>query len=112
MPTNDDLQYRIAESQGNWTDLTTGQDTVSTSGTAVQLNGGTSLTVPDGASLTLRAIGGTGEVFVGDSTVDSATGYVIGQGETASLNITDVATVYIDAANAGDGVSWVIETDA
>ena len=113
MPTNTDLEYRIAESQGNWDTLETGQETVATAGTAVQVNGGTSLTIPDGSSVVIRAdTDNTDAVYVGDDTVDSSTGFVIGTGESVELQVKDISNVYIDAATSGNSVSWITEVDA
>lgn len=119
MPENNGLEYRQAEAaeatagaQGNWPNLETGQDTVATAGTAVQLNGGTSLVVPDGASVSVTALpSNAGNIYVGDSTVDSATGDVLTADTSVSPPVTDVASIYIDADNAGEGVSWITEVD-
>lgn len=120
MPTNDDLEYRQAEAteatasaQGNWPDIETGQDTVSTTGTPVQLNGGTSLSVPDGATVSVTALpDNAGNIYVGDSTVDSSTGDVLTADSSLSIPVTDVSSIYIDADNAGEGVSWITEVEA
>lgn len=112
MPENNDLLYQAATNQGNWPNLETGQDTVTTAGTAVPLNGGESLTVPDGASLAIRANSdNSNTVYIGDSSVDSSTGLEKTPGDGVSLNVTDVSTVYVDADGAGDGVSWIVEVD-
>lgn len=92
--------------------LAHGQDSVTTAGTAVQLNGGTSLTIPDGAELVVRADGGNaGNIYVGDSDVSSSNGFVLGAGESVSLPTSDVNNVYIDSDNDGEGVSWLVETE-
>lgn len=113
MPTNNDLQYRIAESQGNWPVANTGQETVGTPGTAVQFNGGTSLTIPDGSPLLVSApSGNTGDVFIGDDMVDSGTGFVLAPGTEQTVYVGDVNTLYVDAANTGDSVSWFVATES
>lgn len=85
-----------------------GQQSVSTAGTAEALNGGTSLTVK---SITIKADGGNGgNIYVGDSSVTSSNGFVLSSGESVSLAIDDVSTVFIDADNSGEGVSWVAVT--
>lgn len=90
-----------------------GQDSVSTAGTAVQLNSGSSLTVPDGSELVVRADGGNaGNIYVGDSDVTSSNGFVLGAGESVSLPTNDVNNVHIDSDNNGEGVSWLVETEA
>lgn len=99
-----------ASRQGNWATVNHGQQSVATAGTSEQLNGGTSLSIPDGASVSIRADGGNaGSIYVGDSTVASGNGFVLGAGESIRLHVTDVADVHIDADNAGEGVSWIVE---
>lgn len=83
-----------------------------TAGTAVQLNGGTSISVPNGSALAVRAAGGnTGNIYVGDSGVSSSNGFVLGAGESVSMPIDDVSKVHIDSDNDGEGVSWIVEVD-
>lgn len=94
----------------NQAGLAYGQDSVSTSGTAEALNGGTSQTVPDGMAVAVKALdGNSGAVYVGDSSVGTGTGFELQPGEGVSLNVTDVANVYADVATGGDGVSWIVE---
>lgn len=56
-----------------------------------------------------------GNIFIGDSTVDATNGVSIGPGEylsfsadteedDTSYSVVDLAEIYIDAANNGDGV--------
>lgn len=92
--------------------LTNGQHTVATSGTAEALNGGTSLSVPNGGALRISALSGNaGSVYVGDSNVTTGNGYELQPGDQLPepLRINDVSTVFVDADNGGDSVSWVIE---
>lgn len=97
----------------NFTTIETGQDTVETAGTAVQLNGGTSLPVPQGSTLTIRANSGlTGNMYIGDSTVSSSTGYTLGGAESVTVSVDDVSAIWIDSDNGGQAVTWVVETDA
>lgn len=98
---------------GNWDSIDHGQDSVTTAGTSVQLNGGTSLAVPDGAALTVRADGdNAGSIYVGDSSVTSSNGFVMGAGESVSLQVDDVTDIHIDADNNGEGVSWIVEVES
>lgn len=95
------------------TEIESGQDTVSTPGTSVQLNGGDSISIPDAGSVVLRAkISSAGDlVYVSDSDVSSSEGFEIGQGEmTPPLNVDDINVFHIDADTGGDGVSWIAET--
>lgn len=82
----------------------TGQVTVSTAGTRVQIS---STSAPI-LSVTIRTdVGNAGNVFVGGSNVSSTTGYIMGPGETVSLDIDDLTDLYIDAANDDDSVSYI-----
>lgn len=89
-------------------DVTTviaGQTTVTTAGTQVAL--GTSTALPSGL-LRIKALhANTGWIYVGDSTVDSATGFVLDAGEEVVLTINNLATVYIDSSVNGEGVSYI-----
>ena len=49
----------------------------------------------------------TGLIYVGDSAVDSTNGYQLASGESVFLEIDDLATVYVDSAVNGEGVSFV-----
>lgn len=94
----------------NWTTVANGQDTVASSGTAEQLNGGTSLTVPSGAVLKVRALSGNGgSVYVGDSGVTTSNGYELTASDAVTLAVDDVANAHIDVDTDGEGVSWIVE---
>lgn len=110
---NEDTQRRVERALGNRAELTTGQDTVATAGTAVALNGGTSEPIPDGAVLAVRANGDNSTpVYVGDDTVDTSSGFKLTAGDGLNIRISDVTSVYVDAETSGDGVSWAVEVDA
>jgi len=93
-------------------DVSMGQQTVAASGTAEALNGGTSLSVPQGGVLRITNLpSNTDTVYVGDSTVSTSNGFALGSTATTPvpLNVADVSSVYVDATSAGDGVSWIVE---
>lgn len=95
---------------GVYNEIQHGQDSVSTAGTAEALNGGTTVTTGANGELAIRAdSGNAGNIYVGDSDVDSSNGFVLGAGESISLPVADVADVHIDADNNGEGVSWIVE---
>lgn len=78
-----------------------GQQLVDTAGTQEQL--------PDVTckSVTIKAnIANTGNIYVGGSAVDSATGFVLGAGETMSLDIDNLNRLYIDSAQNNEGISY------
>lgn len=82
-----------------------GRKTVATAGVAIILLDGTTIT----QTLTIKALkNNTGDIFVGNSTVDSANGFPVSPGETVSLDIDHNGdNVYIDAATSGDGVAFI-----
>lgn len=89
-----------------------GSDTVSAAGTAEALNSGTSLSVPQGAELVVAAKeGNSGKVYVGDSSVDSTSGFPLDPKDAVGLKIADVSSVYIDVETDGDGVNWIVEAN-
>lgn len=99
-----------AAAQGNWSGLEYGSTSVATSGTAEAVNGGTSLTVPDGVSLAIKApTGNTDTVYIGDSSVTTTNGFPLEAGDGIELQPTDVANVYVDADSSGDGIRWIME---
>lgn len=90
-----------------------GQDTASSSNTSFQLNGGTSQSVPRGAELVVKALGGNGSnVYVGfSSSVNTSNGLELEAGSAVTLSTSDVSNVYVYGQNSGDGVSWITESE-
>jgi hypothetical protein len=83
--------------------LGNGSQTVSSSGTAVQLGTPTAIT-----SITIRATStNSGKIYVGTSSVDSTNGFQLSPSETVSLDISNLGTVYIDADNNGSSVTYI-----
>lgn len=107
---NEETLQQVRDAQGNWSGIETGQETVAAAGTSEQLNGGTSLSVPDGSDVIIRALpGNTDTAYIGDDTVSATTGHAIGPSDPPlRLSVTDVATVYVDVAVSGEGVSWAV----
>tara|TARA_Y100000310_G_C20637200_1_gene791827 strand:- start:126 stop:584 length:459 start_codon:yes stop_codon:yes gene_type:complete len=80
----------------------TNQFTVTTAGTAVQLQTSANL------SLTIKALAGnTGLIYVGDSTVDSSTGFELSAGDSVSLAISQNDVIWLDCSVNGEGVSVI-----
>jgi hypothetical protein len=99
-----------ADAQGNWSGLEYGEDTVTSSGTAQALNGSTSLSVPDGAHVSVKALdGNTGTVYIGDSNVGTADGFPLDPGQGYNAPVTDVSNIHVDADNGGDSIRWIVE---
>lgn len=89
------------------TNIGVGRKSVTTAGTAVQLASTTTC-----LSLLITAnLSNTGIICVGDSTVVAAagtrTGIPLDVGDSVSMDITDLAIVYIDSTVNGDGVSYL-----
>jgi len=80
----------------------TNQFTVTTAGTAVQLQTSANL------SLTIKALAGnTGLIYVGDSTVDSSNGFELSAGDSVSLAISQNNVIWLDCSVNGEGVSVI-----
>jgi len=78
------------------------QSTVTTAGTAVQLQSNA------GVSLTIKALAGnTGLIYVGGSSVDSTSGFELSAGDSVSLALSENNIVWIDSSVNGEGVSVI-----
>jgi hypothetical protein len=84
-----------------------GQTTLTSAGSAeIISNTGTC------RGVTIKALpSNTGFVYLGDSNVSSANGYILEAGESMSLDVSNTAVVYFDATTAGEGVGYVGLTD-
>lgn len=80
----------------------TGKTTVTTAGTRVVLASTQAIT-----SVTVKALAAnTGTIYVGNVGVSSANGFQLAAKESVSLDITDLATLYIDSSVSGEGVTY------
>lgn len=87
----------VASTVGN------GKTTVTTAGTRVTLSSSKSV-----KSVVIKALStNTGFIYVGDSGVSAANGYQLKQGETTSMNITNLNTINIDSSVNGEGVTYM-----
>ncbi len=87
------------------TTLTGGSKTVAVSGTAEALGGALAT-----KTIYVRAkSGNTGNVFVGDSSVDAVTSQqiILAANDSVSINIASRATVFVDVAVGGEGVDYL-----
>jgi len=81
-----------------------GQMAVTAAGTAEALAGTQALR----RGVLVKALStNTGKVYVGGEDVDSATGFELDFGDMTYIEIDDLAKVYVDAAEDGEGVSYV-----
>jgi hypothetical protein len=80
-----------------------GKTTVTTAGTQVALSSSLSI-----ISVTVRALStNTGKIYVGTSSVSSTDGFQLSASETVSIDIDDLAKVYIDSSVNGEGVTYI-----
>lgn len=81
-----------------------GKTTVTTAGTEVALGTTAALT----RGVWVKALGtNTGAIYVGLDPVTSLTGYELYAGQSVFLEVADRATVFIDSAVNGEGVTYV-----
>ncbi len=81
-----------------------GQKTVTAAGTAETLAASQALVT----GVYIKALAAnTGNIYVGNSDVAAATGFVLAAGDLVFIEIDNLATVYIDAAEDGEGVSYL-----
>lgn len=89
------------------TALVSGAKDVTTAGTAEALAASQAV-----RSVVVRAkSANTGVVYVGTSTVDSTEGFPLAADEAITLNVNDLAAVYLDVATSGEGVHYIAEVD-
>lgn len=80
-----------------------GSVVVTTGGTAVALAVSTTIT-----SVVVKAkYGNTGTIYIGNATVDSSNGVELQAGDAISIDIDDLAKVYVDASVNGEGVDYL-----
>lgn len=89
----------------------TGQKTVTTAGTAVQLP---SVKIPDGFKVILIAMpANAGFIYLGNSkaSVENVADRLnrLDAGDSIALQVTDLSTVWIDASVNGEGISYIVE---
>lgn len=91
--------------------LSVGRQTVTTAGTAVQLSTSTSRIV---AVMIQAETDNTGYIVVGDSTVVAALatrkGIALAAGDSVTLDVSQLSTVYIDSTVNTDGVTYIALT--
>lgn len=94
--------------------FTHGQTTVTTAGTAVQLVT-SDIFVSDGFEVTVVAKpDNSGTIYIGKSKSDAEGGMCINglsAGLALSLKIKNANQIWVNTDNAGDGVSWFVESD-
>mgnify|MGYP003612434561 CR=1 FL=1 len=84
--------------------ITSGVKNVTTSGTRVAL--GASAVLTSGVTVKAKATN-SGLIYVGGSTVASSNGFQLAAGEEVFVEVGNVATVYVDAAVNGEGVTYI-----
>lgn len=87
-----------------WQTIHSGQKTVATAGSAEVLAA---------ASTAIKAVAikalptNTGKVYVGDSGVSSANGFVLSVNEGVCLDVDNLQDIYLDVSVNGEGASYV-----
>lgn len=85
------------------TGVGSGKTAVAVAGTQVALSASTVI-----KSVTIKALStNTGIIYVGASTVSSADGFELNAGDTVSLDVDNLADVYVDSSVNGEGVSYI-----
>lgn len=84
-----------------------GQTTVTTAGTEVQLNANQAC-----RSVVIKALtANTGIMYIGnngDNTVASTTGYPLSGGDYVVLEVLNLNNIYVDASVNGEKVAWIV----
>jgi len=82
------------------------QKAVTTAGTAEALGSSTAI-----LAIAIKALrANTGNIYVGDASVDSTNGHVLSHSETVTLAFDNLADLYIDSDVNGEGVSYLAVT--
>ena len=90
-------------SVGTQSTIYNGQKNVTTAGTRVALASSQAV-----VSVSIKAkITNTGYIYVGNATVSSSNGFLLMAGESISLDISDLATVYLDSSVNGEGIYYL-----
>lgn len=80
-----------------------GKTTVTTAGTRVALASSQAV-----QSVTIKALStNTGIIYVGNSSVSSSNGFQLSAGDSISMDISNLATVFLDSVNNGEGVTYL-----
>ena len=81
----------------------TGVVTVASAGTAVVLGVSTAI-----KSITIKAVGtNAGLIYVGTSAVTSSNGFQLGAKDSISIDVSNLATIYINSQNNSEGISYI-----
>lgn len=85
------------------TTIYNGKKTVTTAGTRVTLAASQAV-----KSVVIKALAAnTGLIFVGNGSVASTTGFELSAGDSVGLDVANLATVNLDSAVNGEGVSYI-----
>jgi hypothetical protein len=91
----------------NETNVAHGTKTVSTSGSAEQMP---SQALADGKAVAITGLPSNGGyAYVGDSSVDSTTGFPVAAGQVVALQVSNLNALYVDVDTGGEGVAYVAE---
>lgn len=80
-----------------------GQKTVALAGTQEVLAASTPI-----KSVTIKAhVSNSGLIYVGAASVDNATGFILSKNDSVSLDVDNLADIWLDTNSNGDGVSYI-----
>ena len=97
------LEATLTVTMATASGLGNGAKTVTTAGTAVVL--GTSTPV---VSVTIKALrANTGNIYVGATGVTAANGFILERGSSVSLDIDNLADIFLNSDVSGEGVSFL-----
>jgi len=81
-------------------------------GGSYALNGGTSVSVPNGYDVVVKALpDNTDIVTVGIGATSDTDGFVLSPGDSVSLGVDDADEIEMTPYTSGEGVCWIVETE-
>ncbi len=101
---NGEFAYQLLKKIVLPTAVVNGKKTVTTAGTAVEL--GSTSELVNGVNVK-ALLANTDKIYVGDSEVSSSNGFELSAGDQVFVACTDLASIHIDAAVNGEGVSFL-----
>lgn len=100
-PTTKRLKIASTALENTPTTFGSGQTTVTTAGTRVQLATNSCLAVTIKAKTT-----NMGLIYVGTSTITSSNGFILSAGESVDIAISNTDKIYIDSSVNSEGISF------
>jgi hypothetical protein len=103
LPVSQSGSWSVTTTSAAPTTIYNGRKAVTTAGVRVSLASSQAI-----KSVAIKAlVGNTGFIYVGDSAVASSNGFQLSAGDTVSLDISNLATIFLDSSVNGEGVSYI-----